>query len=261
MITQEAVELIIILMLRLAGFFATAPFFNGRYINTYVKGALSFVVAICLYFANPGITVPVSMFENTLAFGGICIIEVIIGASLGFAATIIFNAVIFAGTLIDSQAGLTMATVYDPSNSMQLAITANLYYYALIAVFLVTNLHHTFLKAIFYSYEILPIGVFNVSGGTITYLIKLMGELFVMAFKFASPIIAAMLILDVGLGVLVRAVPQMNIFVVGFPIKIALFLLVMILGTDMIINNYGFIYDKAVEVIINMERLFTITGS
>ena len=84
MITQEAVELIIILMLRLVGFFATAPFFNGRYINTYIKGALSFIIAICLYFANPGIVVPVSMFENTLAFGGICIIEVIIGASLGF---------------------------------------------------------------------------------------------------------------------------------------------------------------------------------
>lgn len=257
-ITLDMVELVIILMIRLLGFFVTAPFFNGRYINTYVKGALSFCLACMIFFANDNLSVSVSMFDNPLAFGGICVTEAMIGAMIGFAATIIFNAIIFAGTLIDSQAGLTMATVYDPSNSMQLAITANLYYYALIAIFLCTNMHHTFIKAIFYSYELLPIGKFAFTGSTVSYIIKLMGDMFILAFKFASPIIATMLILDVGLGVLVRAVPQMNVFVVGFPLKIAMFLLIMIFATDLIIDNYAIIYDKSVDIITTFMKLFAI---
>lgn len=257
-ITLEGVELVIVLMLRLMGFFVTAPFFNGRYINTYVKGALSFCIAVMIYFANPNLSIGVSMFDNALAFGGICITEALVGAMIGFGATIIFNAVIFAGTLIDSQAGLTMATVYDPSNSMQLAITANLYYYALIAIFLCTNLHHGFIKAIYFSYELLPIGEFSFTGTTVSYTISLMQDMFLLAFKFASPIIATMLILDVGLGVLVRAVPQMNVFVVGFPLKIAMFLLIMIFATDLIINNYSAIYDKSLEAIINFMKMFSI---
>ena len=85
-----------------------------------------------------------------------------------------------------------------------------------------------------------------------------MQEMFLLAFKFASPIIATMLILDVGLGVLVRAVPQMNVFVVGFPLKIAMFLLIMIFATDMFINNYAYIYDKTLEAMVNFIRLFAI---
>ena len=260
-ISLEKIELIFVLMLRLAGFFASAPFFNGRYINAYLKGGLSLIIAILISYSNPGLIVGASVFENPLEYGGICIVEIIIGAMIGFAATIIFNAIIFAGTLIDSQAGLTMATVYDPSNSMQLAITANLYYYALIAIFLATNLHHSFIKAIYFSYELLPIGTFNVVGPTISYTITLMQEMFLLAFKFASPIIATMLILDVGLGVLVRAVPQMNVFVVGFPLKLAIFFLIMIMGTDIIIDNYPYIYDKTIEIIINFLRLFGVETS
>ncbi|MCQ2978603.1 MAG: flagellar biosynthetic protein FliR [Clostridia bacterium] len=257
-ITLESVELVLVLMLRLMGFFVTAPFFNGRYINTYVKGALSFCFAVMVFYSNETLSVGVSMFDNSLAFGGICVTEALIGAMIGFVTTIIYNAIIFAGTLIDSQAGLTMATVYDPSNSMQLAITANLYYYALIAIFLVTNMHHTFIKAIFFSYDILPIGKFAFTGSTVSYIIKLMGDMFLLAFKFASPIIATMLILDVGLGVLVRAVPQMNVFVVGFPLKIAMFLLIMIFATDLIIDNYAIIYDKSTDIISNFLKLFAI---
>ena len=106
-------------------------------------------------------------------------------------------------------------------------------------------MHHSFIKALYFSYEILPIGQFNFSGGIVSYTIDLMQSMFLLAFKFASPIIATMLILDVGLGVLVRAVPQMNVFVVGFPLKIAMFLLVMIFATDLVIDNYAIIYASA----------------
>ena len=252
-------ELAIVVLLRILGFFATAPFFSGKYINNYVKIGISFIIALFVVFNNNGITLPYNFFGNTLGYAGICIIEVIIGAMIGFCSTIVFNIVIFAGSLIDTQAGLTMATVYDPSSSTQLAITANLYYYALIMVFLVTNMHHSFIKAIFYSYDILKIGMFNVAGPTISYMISLITEFFLLGFKFASPVIAAMLILDVGLGILVRAVPQMNVFIVGFPLKLAIFMLIMILATELFINNYAYIYDKTLSVIINVIRLFGLS--
>lgn len=259
LLTIGEMELAIIILLRILGFFATAPFFSGKYINNYVKAGLALMIAIFIILTNETISVPYSFFDNTLGYAGVCIVELLIGVIIGFCATIIFNVVIFAGSLIDSQAGLTMATVYDPSSSTQLAITANLYYYALIMVFLATNMHHSFIKAIFYSYELLPVGVFNVTGPTISYMISIMTEFFLLGFKFASPVIAAMLILDVGLGILVRAVPQMNMFVVGFPLKLAIFMLVMFLATELFIQNYAYIYDKTITVIINTIRLFGVS--
>ena len=70
-ITLEQVELVLVLMLRLMGFFVTAPFFNGRYINTYVKGAISFCLAVMILFANPNLSISVNLFDNAIAFGGI----------------------------------------------------------------------------------------------------------------------------------------------------------------------------------------------
>ncbi len=252
-------ELVFVVMLRILGFFVSAPFFSGQYVNRYIKIGLSLLIAIMVVTNTGSLLLIAGSTSTFFAYAGVCVVELAIGLMIGFMTTVILNAIIFAGSLIDGQVSLTMAGMLDPLSATQMPITANLFYYALTTVILITNTHHLFIRGVFSSYRVLPIGQFEIDGSSMSFAITLMKDLFILAFKFASPIIAMMLVLDIGLGILVRTVPQMNIFVVGFPLKIAVYLLVMIMITELIIANYPYLIEKATTNLLDIIRLLVPT--
>ncbi len=252
------VELIMMIFLRIVGFFVVAPFFSGKYMNRYVRLSLSFILAYVVFNTIPSLEVPVSVFDSAIVFGFYAIKELGIGLAIGFATSIIFNAIVLAGSLIDGQAGLTMSAMYDPTSATQMPITANLYYYVLIVIALLTNMHYGFIRGIVSSYASIPICTDIVIDDSIVVLVcNLISEFFLLAFKFASPIIAVMLILDVGLGILVRTVPQMNVFVVGFPLKIAIYLFTMTAVTALFIENYDILIDYTMDSLVSIIKVLT----
>ncbi|HBY20889.1 MAG TPA: hypothetical protein DEG71_07765 [Clostridiales bacterium] len=109
---------------------------------------------------------------------------------------------------------------------------------------LITNMHHELIKTIIYSYNIVGLGGFNLTQAVFDIHMEILTDVFITAIKLASPIIGIMLIINAGLGVLVRTLPQMNMFVVGLPIKIYVSLYVMILITPAMIMNFSYIFDK-----------------
>jgi flagellar biosynthetic protein FliR len=155
--------------------------------------------------------------------------EVAVGALIGLAASFIFAGVATGGQMIGFQMGLTYAGAVDPQFNTQMSPVAELLGLAGLLLFLLVDGHHHLLRALAFSYRLAPAGAFSLSDMRIERLIVSSGGMFILALQVAAPVIILLLLTDVALSLLSRLVPQMNVFVVGAPLKIAVGLVMLAL--------------------------------
>ena len=193
------------------------PFFGGPTgIARRIFLIVSMGIAVPLLMPQ-AMAIPHSLVETT----ALCVKEVLIGLLLAIPAAVLFWAIASAGELIDLQRGATAASVFNPFFGAVTSPTANLLMRFSATIFFVTGGFLAFLSAVLTSFEIYPINeflpAFNASAGSSIAL--LMGEYFAMSVLFASPFLIVFLLIDVGLGLMNRFVPQLNIFFFSMPVK------------------------------------------
>jgi flagellar biosynthesis protein FliR len=209
-------ETFLIILARIAGIIFTAPVFDSRNIPIQVKAGLSAALALVLF---PTIN---ARFESDSVWvlGGSLLGEAAIGMILGLGARIIFSAVELAGQVIGFQMGLGIVGVIDPINQNRSSLLAQFQNILAMMLFFSLNIHHIFLAAVAKSYQLVPISGFTLSGPLVKILMSMAAGMFVLSLKIGAPIMAVNLFVSVGLGVVARTVPQINVFIVGFPLKI-----------------------------------------
>lgn len=244
------IDVLFLVVLRLLGFFVAAPIFSGRNVPTYVKIGLSFIIAT-LVLSTQDISV-VLYEDHLLAYTILIVKEFMIGVIIGFTVYLILNSVFLAGQLMDFQIGFSMVNVLDPLSEIQVPITGNFYYFLVTAMLLAVNGHHTMFRALFYSYEVLPVGQAILGSALVAEYLRMIGAFFVIAFTIASPVVGAIFILDVALGILTKAAPQMNIFVVGLPLKLILGILTLIVITPMFVTVSDFLFNEMYKYMFRM---------
>jgi flagellar biosynthetic protein FliR len=220
-------DLLILVLVRMTGLFVIVPIFSARNIPTYVKIGLAFIISIIITSTMK--PVDLTYYGSTLMYSVLIFKEFVVGVIIGFVSYLIFSSIFMAGQIVDTQIGFGMVNVFDPISNVQLPVTGNFYYIVSLLIFLMADGHHILLAGIFRSYDVLPIGtaVFNTSLiGTFT---KLMGEIFIIGFKIAAPVVLAVLVTDIGLGILTKTMPQLNVYVIGMPLKIFLGLLIIMI--------------------------------
>lgn len=196
------------------------PFFNSTIFPAQFR--IGIAVAIALVLA------PVAEFHLAQAsIAAIVVREVMFGMILGFAARFIFYALEMAGHMISSATGLSMATIFNPEVGASTDIS-QLYSIIATLIFFATDAHHDLIAVFVKSYEWLPVGTVNVAG-LLTAGVSFASKMFVIALKLSAPVAIVMLITNVLLGFIYRAVPQMNVFFVGQPVYLFVGFLTMIL--------------------------------
>lgn len=228
--------------LRVTSLLVTAPMFGHQTIPVQVKVALGLFFAFVLFSFNANTLHIVNQTVVGLFLLGIQ--EVLAGASIGFAISIIFGGVRYAGELIGYEMGFSMATMIDPETSQSFPIISELLYLFLLMIFIALNGPHFILQSLHASYSIIPMGEWNVSGATITSIIGITGQMFIIAVKIAAPIIVSMFLANVALGILNKAMPQMNIFGVMFSLKIGMGIIVLSATIPVI----AFVFKKLLTV-------------
>jgi flagellar biosynthetic protein FliR len=146
--------------------------------------------------------------------------EVFVGLILGGVAALIFYGVEYAGELAGMQMGFAIAGILDPQTGHQVSIVSKFQGALAILLFLAVNGHYFVLKALLDSLAVLPVGSMAVNLGASMSFVTLAGKVFVIALQIAAPATILLLLVNVGLGVIARMVPQMNVFIVGFPLMI-----------------------------------------
>ncbi len=230
-------EIFLLVFVRMTGLFVIAPIFGRQNVPTYLKIGFSFFLALMLV-SSVKIDSPI-VYSDIYNYALLVIKEFIVGLSIGYVAYMVFSAIYMAGQLIDMQVGFGMVSVLDPLSNIQVPVTSNFYYMMTMLVFMAVNGHHVLIRSLYESYSRIPLGgaVFNTN--MLNGMIKIFGDMLVIGFKVSAPIIAAILLVDIALGVISRTMPQLNIFVVGMPLKIVVGILVMIFIIPAFVNLIG----------------------
>lgn len=229
----NGIDAFILIFIRMTGLFVIAPIFGRRNIPSYFK--IGFALILSLILVNT-IKAPTLNYSSFFEYAFLVIKEFLVGLTIGYVAYLIFTAIYMAGQIIDMQIGFGMVNVLDPMSNIQVPITSNFYYIISMLMFLGMNGHFVLIKGLFESYKLVPLGAATFGEKLMNDILNVFGSTFVLGFKISAPIVAAILITDISLGVISRALPQMNVFVVGMPLKIILGIAVMLITIPMFIT-------------------------
>ncbi len=213
---------------RIAAFLATVPIFAWRGIPVMLRIFTAFVLSVLLALSREGqatIAIPATDAELLLLLGK----ELLTGLALGFLVYLFFSVFLMAGQFMDHQAGLMMAGSFDPLFGSQVTLLGQFFYFLGIVFYLALNGHHLLFLALRNSFTLVPLAGAMISTPAARYYLKVFASLFLIAFQIAAPVIIVLWLTDLALGFLSRVVPQIHVFIVGLPLKIALVLLIFLL--------------------------------
>mgnify|MGYP005855551979 CR=1 FL=1 len=201
---------------RLSGVVLVAPVFGGRY-PAQVKAGLAAALALVLMPVVP----PAAAFSATVAgYLGHAVGELLVGLAVGYASLLTFAAVQVAGQLVDMEMGFGIVNVVDPYYGTQVPLVGNFLHLLALIGFLLVDGHHVVLAALKRSFDVIPPGAAAFKGELAGLMVAMLGETFLTGVKIAAPVLGVLFVTNVSLGIVARTVPQMNVFVVGLPVKI-----------------------------------------
>lgn len=244
----ENIDLVLLIFLRILGGIYLIPIFSNLSAPARVKIGFSFMIAVLVFSTG---TIPIVEYNTFIQFLIIAIKELITGITISFVIYVFFTIFYFVGHMIDTQIGFAMANVFDPVTNMSVAISGNLIFYAMVAFLIQSNGINYLIYAIFNSYEFVPINtaVFINNEFLASYFIYLLSSYFYIGLSISMPIVGCIFIVNVSLGLLVKAAPQMNVFVVGMPIKLLIGLILLGLFAPMYGEVYRVFFDQLMNAL------------
>lgn len=256
--TTREVILFALVISRVAGMFSALPVFGGRRLPLQIRVVTILAITLVCF---PILTLtPPPMPSDTFALGLLALREVMIGLTLSFITQIIFSAVEFSGQIIGMQMGFTIASIIDPTHGTQTQVMSVMQSLLATLMFLALNIHHLFIRTIVDSFHIIPLGVWHLNGEIISFLTRATAEIFVLGVRLAAPVMVALLLTSVVLGIMARAFPQMNVFMISFPLNIGIGFVVLGLTLAMFFHVLEVSFGAAKEQIVTLFRLMAKGG-
>lgn len=247
--TQNYVVGFILLFFRFAAMFMSAPIFSHQNIPINIKAALAFTFAIVFYSSMPELTIPLNIVSVIIAI----LSEIFFGLAIGVILQVAYNVITFAGGQISFMMGFSMASAIDPQTGVSMPIISQFLSLIALMVLLYIDMHHWLLLFINDSLSQIPLGGFLMQENLFRYTLEASSRMFLVGFLIAFPIIALTFLQDVIFGMLMKTMPQFNLLVIGFPIKIAFAFIVLIAiltSTMLVFKNH------VVEAFNYLEILF-----
>lgn len=237
---------------RILSFIATEPVLGNRAVPLQVKVALALFLTVLI---APGLPAPPSVAPASAAGLLILAQQVLIGAAMGFAVRIVISAAEMAGQLAGLQMGLGFALFFDPESSGQAPLVAEFYGLIAILTLLATNGHYLILTALAESFRVLPLMIEPISARGLLTLVNWAGQIFEIGLMMSLPVVGALLIANIGIGILTRAAPQLNIFAVGFPVTLMIGFVMLYLSLPLIVPMMDAMSHRGVAVVMRMLEL------
>ncbi len=250
----ENLEFYLLVLIRISSFVMVAPFFNYQTIPMKWKFVISMVLSIVVIQSIPAVSLE---YTGIIGFSALVVKECAVGLVLGYMCNICLFIVTFAGQLMDMEMGLSMANMFDPLTNIQVSVSGSMYTYLVMLVMMATNMHHYVIRAILETFQFFTVGQAVFNGDIVEMAIGFVANYFVVGFRIVLPVFACMLVINVVLGVLTRAAPQMNMFVVGMQVKVMVGILLLLIIVSTIPTVADFIFGKMKDVVVDVYRSFT----
>ena len=234
----------ILVFIRISAMMASAPFFSANTISIRVRIVMASLITLVLLPVLP----PPNDFELMSGAGALAIVQQLaIGLAMGFVLQMVFSALVVAGQVIAMTMGLGFATSFDPQNNVQVTVISQFYVILATLVFLSMDLHLHLISYLGKSFEFLPMTGAPISEDSFMLVVGWAAQMFAGAVSLAMPILAVILLINVGFGVMTRAAPQLNIFAVGFPVTIVVGFVFMMITMPNLLPLLTRLFEQAFE--------------
>lgn len=222
---SEKLSDLLLIFSRITAFIVVSPGFSFKSMPTVAKVMLAVAFTISVNGMNQQLVV----VENLYVLFFYVIREVLLGLAMGFVTQLIFTGIEIAGQLIDFQVGFSMGSIFDPATGVHASNYGRLYYWLALSIFFFTDMHHVVIQGLLDSFQLVPIGMATMTGVSVDGIVHLFSEVFRIGLVLGAPMIVVALIADIVLGIISRSVPQINVLMLGMPLKILVSFFFMIL--------------------------------
>ncbi|HEY3225590.1 MAG TPA: flagellar biosynthetic protein FliR [Planctomycetota bacterium] len=233
----ENVPFFALLAIRLGGLMMAAPVFGSPQVPLALRGALALVLAFMFMpFAGPAPAGPTGAVAFALAAAS----ELSVGLLIGFTASLLFASVRLAGHLVDQDLGLSLASILDPMADESISVVGQFQTLLAVVVYLLINGHHVLMTSVADSFRAVPVGGFAFSAAATPSVVgDMAARLFVVALGLAIPALATLFLVTVAMAFLARAVPEMNLLTLGYPIRTLVGFAVLAAGVGIFVRGFA----------------------
>jgi flagellar biosynthetic protein FliR len=242
-LSEGRLVLFVLALARIGGLFLMAPIFASRTAPVRIRAALAFFIAIAMMPVLAKMPEPPTAAMGGLVLAAMLAFETAIGFTIGLVAELTFGAVQMAGQLAGIQMGIGLSNLIDPQTQEHITSLAQWQNLLALLIFLSIDGHHILIRAVADSFTVLPLAGGLPSAAGFGMVIELAGGLFVIALKIAAPVLVLLLLVNAAMGVLAKLIPQLNVFIVGFPLNVAAGLFVLAMSQPftvrLLMNSFG----------------------
>ena len=253
MLDWERLTLFFYILTRMSGFVLFSPILGRRGIPGIVRAGMILILAITVTSFTPGGT---PMPSHLLVFALNLFWELSIGFLLGFVMQLFFYIPMLAGEIIDTQMGFTMGKIYDAGSQTSMSVTSTLLNIFMFLLFFAANGHHTLLRILLTSGAVVPFGQISIGADASWAVAELFVSCTLLAVKLALPVLAAELMGQGGMGILMKAIPQINVFAINIELKVVIGLVLIML---LITPFSEFLLAAEVQMLSSMQELLRLT--
>lgn len=231
-------------LLRIGAMLMAAPIFSVRQIPVRFRMLLAVAITLVVQPVLPPAPVIAIFSADALLLAAQ---QIAIGVALGFLLQMTFNALVFGGQVMAYSMGLGFANMMDPTNGVQVPVVAQFWLILAMLAFLLMNGHLILITAIVDTFSVMPIATDGLSRAGIWQLLSWASRMFAAGVLMAMPVIIALLLVNIGMGVVSRAAPQLNIFAIGFPITLLMGFVLIWITLPQVMNNFGSLVTETFE--------------
>ena len=244
-----SLTLFLLITARMSGCVLFNPLLGRRGIPGIVKAGFIMMLSFCVFAIAPA---PRQLPDSLLGLALVFLLELFLGYILGLVVNIFFYIPLLAGSVIDMEMGLAMASTYDPASGIQVTATSTLLNTLMSLLFFAANGHQTLIRIFAVSGQIVPFGAVALGENLYAAVIELFLSCTVLGIKLCMPILAAELMGQVGMGILMKVIPQINVFAINIELKVIIGLVLIFL---LITPFSEFLLDAEIQMLTALQRI------
>jgi len=245
----------ILLLFRVGGLIFPSPIFGRINIPNIAKIGLITALSYLFFTAFP--QTAVIQYSTLMGFALICFAELLLGMALAFVTNVFFSVTAFtAGQLIDMQVGYGIVNVFDAQNNTQIPMMGNVLNLMFLIIFFIVDGHLILIETVYLTIERMPIGALVFSPAIGLTALEIFARAFLLGVMMALPLLASGLTLEMALGMMMRAVPQIHMFVIGIPLKMLVGLFIFSFSLPVFANFSHQIFSELFTALGKMFAMF-----
>jgi flagellar biosynthetic protein FliR len=231
----QALLVFLLVLVRASAIFLVAPVLGNASVPARVKIGLSAMLALIVTPMLLDQPLPKDLSSFWFLLPAV-LSELLLGVMIGFLAQLFFVAVQFAGQMVGTQMGFGMASIFDPMAGSQVSVVGQFYMLLGVLVFLLLDGHHWVLIALQKSFTAVPLGTFTFDEKALQTVVAASNDMFWVALMIMAPVLGVLVLGEVAMAIVARILPQMNVFVASFPVKIGLGVMTMALSFPLLVG-------------------------